>query len=147
MKFTLQKTIDEEVEITTLLVKAGVRYWEDSKINGEYAKEDGNIVPCKIGNYWRPMIDVEKGLIVNWEIGKTADIHFKVCDEFAAKLVNPNGEVILSVEDAYVPKCLCPKEDGYGDYIIMDIDENGYIQNWKFGISDLKELMIEILGE
>jgi hypothetical protein len=23
-----------------------------------------------------------------------------------------------------------PKENGYGDYIIMDVDENGMIQDW-----------------
>jgi len=31
------------------------------------------------------------------------------------------------------------KERGYGDYIIMDVDENGKIQNWKAKISDFEE--------
>lgn len=26
---------------------------------------------------------------------------------------------------------MCPKENGYGDYIIMNIDENGFIQGWE----------------
>lgn len=33
--------------------------------------------------------------------------------------------------DGYVIDMMCPKENGYGDYIIMDIDENGIIQDWK----------------
>ena len=47
-----------------------------------------------------------------------------------------NGEVVLSAEDEYVPSTLCPKESGYGDYIIMDIDENGMIADWDFDIDN-----------
>ena len=35
-----------------------------------------------------------------------------------------------------MPSTLSPKEPGYGDYIIMDIDENGIIQDWDFNIDD-----------
>lgn len=50
-----------------------------------------------------------------------------------------NGLVVLSLEDGYVPDTLCPKESGYGDYIIMDIDENGMISDWNFEIKDFTE--------
>ena len=42
----------------------------------------------------------------------------------------------LSSADGYVPDTLCPKEKGYGDYIVMDIDENGMIEDWDFDIDD-----------
>ena len=32
--------------------------------------------------------------------------------------------------EGYAPEFMCPKDRGYGDYIIMDIDENDYIQDW-----------------
>jgi len=38
---------------------------------------------------------------------------------------------VLSIENDYVPEIMCPKENGYGDYIIMIVDENGKIENWK----------------
>ena len=43
------------------------------------------------------------------------------------------GNDVLCTNDnyLYVPAFLSPKEESYGDYIIMDIDENGKIDNWK----------------
>jgi hypothetical protein len=38
-------------------------------------------------------------------------------------------ELIKKIRD-YVPKMLSPKEEGWGDYIIMDIDTDGQIQDW-----------------
>jgi hypothetical protein len=32
-----------------------------------------------------------------------------------------------------------PKENGYGDYIVMDIDENGQIQKWTSNLKDFIE--------
>ena len=36
---------------------------------------------------------------------------------------------------------MSPKEEGYGDYIIMDVDDNGMIKNWS------KDDVIEWLKE
>jgi len=123
--------IKKEVELKTLHVEAGVRYWEDTEINGEADTENGDNVPCKEGELWKPIIDLETGKILNWEHGKKAEVHYKVCDAGSYFLKDAEGETVLSIEDNYVPKILCPKENGYGDYIIMDIDETGQIANWK----------------
>jgi len=74
--------------------------------------------------------DLDKGLIINWEKGKTASLHYKVCDAGTYKLTEENGDIIAEY-DGYVPDVLCPDGEGYGDYIIMSVDENGYIQNWE----------------
>jgi len=34
---------------------------------------------------------------------------------------------------------MCPKDSGYGDYIIMDIDKNGFIQNWSADFTEFQE--------
>ena len=128
--------IEKEFEIKTLIVKAKVRYWEDSEINGERDTEEGENIPCKIGQLWSPVIDIETGKILNWEKGKIADIHYKVCDLCGWELADESGDIILSEKDGYVPSTLCPKEDGFGDYIIMDINEDGIIKDWEFEISD-----------
>lgn len=31
----------------------------------------------------------------------------------------------------YVPDFLCPNGEGYGDYMIMEIDGGGFISHWK----------------
>lgn len=132
MKTTIK--VYKEVEITTLAVQAHVRYWDDAEINGE-SHESGETVPCKKGDLWCPFIDVDSGMILEWPKGTTAKIHFKVCDEGTYHLHDESGSIVLSIEEDHVPSILCPKESGYGDYIIMDIDENGKIQNWKADIS------------
>ena len=139
--------IEKEFELKTLQVKAGVRYWVDSVINGvEYSddspEDDVNskaATPCVNGELWMPEIEIETGKILNWKQGVTAEIHYKVCDQCGWELKDEKGEVVLSEEDGYVPDTLCPKDRGYGDYIIMDIDENGVIADWQFDINDFQK--------
>ena len=126
----------KEVDLKTLVVKAKPRYWEDATIDGEYDTERGLYVPCKNGDIWNPHIDIDSGIITNWDKGVMANIHYKVCDECGYELLDNDGNVIISFEDGYVPRTLSPKENGYGDYIKMDIDENGKIANWKFRKED-----------
>ena len=121
-----------------LIVKASVRYWEDSKINGVEDTENGDNMPCKQGDLWCPEINIETGIIENWEIGKTANIHYKVSDCCGWVIQDSNERVIYFQDDGYVPDTLCPAERGYGDYIIMNIDENGQIDKWKFNIDDFQ---------
>ncbi|WP_269511728.1 hypothetical protein [Acinetobacter baumannii] len=127
------------MNIKSLIVKAQVRYWEDSEINGVDDTEDGANVPCKNGDIWSPKIDVATGLIENWEPGKTAFIHYKVVDCCGFELIDSEGQVVVSRDDGYVPRTLCPAENGYGDYIIMRIDANGQIENWKFNLEDFQD--------
>ena len=130
--------IEREVEqvikfdIKFIEVFAKVRYWEDAKVNGTEDTE-GRLIPCKIQGAWRPRINIETGKVVNWTKGIKASIHYKVCDAGEYKLQDEYANTKLSYE-GYVPKCLCPNENGYGDYIIMDIDENGLIKDWSFDV-------------
>ncbi len=59
---------------------------------------------------------------------KTLKLHLKVRDEFAAKLVDQDGDVLRDYE-GYVPKFM-PGEH-YGDYLMLDIEiDTGKITNW-----------------
>lgn len=132
MKTTIM--IEKEVNIKTLLVDAQVRYWEDASVNG---KEDleGKLIPCREGENWKPKIDFDSGKILNWEKGKKADIHYKVCDAGIYILLDENDNEVLRRE-GYVINMMCPNGGGYGDYIIMKIDSEGQIQNWRADIED-----------
>ncbi|WP_228200187.1 hypothetical protein [Acinetobacter tianfuensis] len=127
------------MEIQKVKVKAQIRWWEDTTVNGIEDTENGANVPCKQGELWCPIINVATGIIENWEIGKTAKIHYKVTDGCGWELLDKNGIVIQSQADGYVPETLCPAERGYGDYIIMNINENGLIDKWHFNIDDFQE--------
>jgi hypothetical protein len=128
MKTLIKVTTKEEINITELHIQAHVRYWEDATVNG-VEDEDGRLIPCRVGSMWRPIIDVDNGIVKNWESGVTAKIHYKVCDAGSYYLKDSDGKTWMSIEDNYVPNRLIPGK--YGDYIIMNIDENGQIAEWK----------------
>lgn len=124
----------------TVRVNAHVRYWEDSRINGTYDDATSPKMPCvsEDGEYWQPVIDVHNGHIDNWTDGIEAKIHYKVCDECG--IVIADGETVIYDDMDYVPGFLCPEEEGYGDYIIMNIDDKGYIKLWdKDGVKEFLE--------
>jgi hypothetical protein len=121
--------LPREVNFLYLKVSAKVRYWEDSTVNGE-EDIDGDLIPLRCGDCWCPVIDIETGIILNWKIGTVASISYKVCDGGEYWLVDDNG-IEYKYPGDYVPKCLDIDDDGYGDYIYMDIDENGKIEDWK----------------
>jgi hypothetical protein len=117
-----------EVEIKTLLIDAGVRYWEDATVNG-IEDEQGDLIPCREEDRWNPIIDIESGVITNWTQGVVADVHYKICDDGIYHLVDLDGNIVLTKE-GYVPSILDVTRDSYGDYIILEIDENGKINGW-----------------
>lgn len=134
MEITLK--IKKTFDIKYLQVEAGARYWEDTTVN-EIDDIYGDLIPCREGDNWSPLIELETGKIVNWEQGKTANVHYKVCDAGTYTLLDDDINTIKSI-DGYVPKIMYPKENGFGDYIIMDIDKNGFIQNWEVNLKEFK---------
>ena len=111
-----------------LHVDVSVRYWEDAVVNG-IEDEKGDLIPCRHGDSWKPIIDVDSGRVINWQIGVDADIHYKVCDAGTYQLTDGFGGECI--KDGYVPDIMSPKENGCGDYIIMNIDSRGIIEDWK----------------
>ncbi len=135
MKFEINET--KEVEVKYLSCACGVRYWEDATVNG-VEDEDGTLIPFRQGSDWAPVIDVDAGVVVDWPHGTVADIHYKVCDDGAYTLESADKVAIKHIF-GYVPSIMCPGGNGYGDYVIMSIDENGKIKDWNADFSDFKE--------
>lgn len=123
----------EKVKVDRLRAECGVRYWEDATVNG-VEDESGELIPLRMNDYWNPTIMIQTGQILDWPKGTVASLHYKVCDDGRYMLLTPSGEVAATVE-GYVPKIMCPKDSGYGDYVIMDIDETGTIQGWQPDLS------------
>lgn len=111
-------------------VSAAARYWEDATLNG-VSDEEGKI-PCRRGDCWEPLIDLLSGKIINWTEGNEAKVHYKVCDAGEYWLLDENKQRIAKWKDYYVPdNILCIGSKGYGDYLIMNIDQTGQILGWK----------------
>ena len=112
-------------------VSAGVRYWEDAKINGVEDK-DGILVPFKNGEMWQPVIQLDDGLVKNWPEGMTGAIHYKVCDQGEYWLQDGSGSRVAKWKGNYVPdKFLCHGDYGFGDYIIFNVGRDGKIVGWR----------------
>ena len=123
-------------------VNAGVRYWDDGTLNGE-SDVDGKM-PCKKGSMWCPIIELATGKIQNWVQGNEAKIHYKVCDSGFYWLLNENNERIRKWKGYYVPNdFLCIGSNGYGDYIIFNVDVGGRIINWRVPYVDEEEWIVE----
>lgn len=121
-----------------LIVDAGVRYWEDARVNGK-ADEDGTLIPFRKGDRWNPTIELTTGKMVDWPNGITADIHYKVCDDGEYWLADEHG-VLFKWLGYYVPDdLLCVGDRGYGDYIILKVNQDGFIQGWSKPVIDEKE--------
>lgn len=133
----MKVTIKQEVDVKTLQVEAGVRYWEDATVNG-IEDVDGKLIPFKEGEIWKPEINIETGQIANWPEGTTADIHYKVCDNGTYILKDESGDEVTRNE-GYVPSIMSPGGNGYGDYIVMKVNETGLIEGWKVDLSDFEE--------
>jgi len=140
-----------DVEISFVKCYLFARYWEDSdiSINGsefEPVDEDGESLPKSMLLDYSPeitsykgfendkcfymKINPETGQIVNWEKGYAMHIHWKVVDQGIYDYLDQNENSIKKFDCDYVPNYLAIEDSGYGDYVIMNIDENGFIQNW-----------------
>ncbi len=86
---------------------------------------EGDLIPCRKGDYWEPIIDLDSGKIINWEVGKTAKVHYKVCDDIESKLLNTKSFEFASL-DYCIPSAICES----CDYIVLEINKDGFIQNW-----------------
>lgn len=136
MSITVKVRRIEEVPVKYLRARCGVRHWEDATVNG-VEDTDGTLIPCRRGDLWEPLIELESGRIANWPHGTVARIHYKVCDCGTYSLVGDNNAVVAEKE-GYVPHIMCPKGPGYGDYVIMDVDADGKIAGWKANLDDFE---------
>ena len=141
-----------EIDIKTLFVKAHVRYPEDAMIqegpDDAWGEDDSNqpkmpcmsYVDCKYkGWYWCPVIDLATGKIINWKQGVRASISYKVVDEFECYITDADDKIVTKYE-GYVPSFMAITDEGYGDYVYLEIDENGMIADWSFTDHDFKEI-------
>lgn len=143
-KIKIEKTCD----LATAECQIFARYWEDSELNGVRDDALHPKMPCvaEVDHFyygkkqlaWCPIIDLDNGRILNWPKGNTAKIHYKSCDENVVVIKDRGGNEVQDYT-GYVPNFLDPYHDGFGDYVIMNIDENGYIKDFDNNLDDIFE--------
>lgn len=128
-KLFISKKVSVEIPVRYLHARCNVRFWEDAEVDGVEDTE-GKLIPCRKGDNWDVIIDLETGIIENWKKGIKAKVHYKVCDAGVYTLLNENREEVSEI-NGYVPRIMSPGDNGYGDYVIMEIDSDGKIKDWK----------------
>lgn len=112
-------SIKREVEVKYLKLDVAVRYEEEHMPND---------APLREGNSWCAIINLHTARIRDWPKGRALSFrNMKVCDEGIYILLDDNGVEVTRIE-GYVPNKLLP--GAYGDYLSLDIDEDGKITNW-----------------
>jgi hypothetical protein len=130
----IEMNIKQTVDVKFLFADMGVRYWEDGVVNGQVDDDDNPQMPKAENGRWKLTINLETGAVIGWPRGTTASVHYKVCDDGEYALLEGDGKVVKKI-DGYVPSMLAPDGDGYGDYVILSIDAEGLISNWKADLS------------
>lgn len=116
MRITVKRPV--EIDVHYVRIAAAVRYGEE---------DIPNDFPFRKGDVWDVTVDIETGGILDWP-GPAFRVAMKVCDEGSYYLLGESMEVLASIEQNYVPNGVVP--GGYGDYINMDIAEDGTVKNW-----------------
>ena len=137
MKLKYKKLVETEVKF--LKIDIPVRYEDDDIPFGfpfMIKQDDLDKEKCErwihYGDHdrWIATVDLDSHKLIGWPEGKKGEFYTKVCDEGFYYLLDAEGNVIISIEQSYVPNKLIPPDDGYGDYINIEIDETGVITNW-----------------
>lgn len=119
-------------QVTHIDVEAGVRYWEDATVNGVQEDDDRPTIFGADGDTWRVRIELTDGIVECWPEGMTASIHYKVCDEGEYWLSDSSGKRLAKWRGYYVPNdFLCHGDQGFGDYIIMNVEIGGGIVGYE----------------
>jgi hypothetical protein len=122
----------KEIEIRSVCIDINIRY-----VGGD----DGDIpedFPLLEGNQWRALVDLDNGIIEDLP-GDARSMHVKVCDAGIYTLYDDRAEEVARIA-GYVPHGVVPGD--YGDYVILDIDENGVITNWP-KLPDVSEFFLD----
>ena len=92
--------------------------------NDEGLYED---LPKRCGDYWKFVIDIDSGTIIEWDYPEDYKIHLKVCDSGMYNLLDPKGNEVCPEYHYYVPDAI---PNGYNDYLDFTILPNGKIKEW-----------------
>lgn len=120
MSFVYNKKITVEIPVKFVQITIPVRSYPV----GEDMPKDA---PLRVLDTWGAVIDLESKKVADWPIGKTLEFYSKAFDSGIYCLLDAEGKEIAKIE-GYVPNKFLP--GNYGDYLDLNIDENGIVTNW-----------------
>jgi hypothetical protein len=117
--------IEKEVDIRAVLINISPRHIGDS---GDDDMPTDFPLLNEQKTAWVASVDIDTGAIAGWPQGNKLNMHVKVCDAGTYKLIDGDGNIVAERINDYVPHGVVP--GAYGDYVELEINENGIITNW-----------------
>ena len=150
MKISRKKTVEEDIKY--LYAHLHDDWWDGAQISRnesefEEVDEDGSQIKDMLKVFDAPTntrfkeyiakddpcfsmkINVDTGEVVGWPKDTAMNIYWKIVDEGLYQYLDKDDNIIFEY-DGYVPGELAIEDSGYGDYVILNIDSNGFIENW-----------------
>lgn len=171
----INRMMKAEQDIRYLKATMGVRYWVDcdySEDNGNTwvcgcqlkdtineSERIMNITPCVVfknigyddSNYLELIIDLEEGKVLNWPKDFCIHTYYKVCDDGEYSFLDDNMNEIVNItneyDQYYVPDFLAIEDFGYGDYVCININGDGYIEHFDTMKSKIKDYFNNVNNE
>jgi hypothetical protein len=148
LKATMGVRYYVDCEYSTDNGKTWNKNFEDTEEESERIKK---LTPCVVKNdigygtndYLEIIIDLNSGKVLNWKDGFCLKTHYKVCDDGEYIFLDKDTEEVVNISKEYnqyyVPDFLSLEDEGYGDYVYLNINGDGTIEH--FG--RMKELIEE----
>lgn len=122
-----------------LIFRLHIPFWNDDDhpftIIGKDAEETLPLVTGYVDGseeiIWN--IDIETGKVLEWN-GNAVYVFDKLRDNGTYELVI--DEKVIRTMEGYVPDFCCIGENGYNDYIKLDVDADGCIRGWDNKLKD-----------
>ena len=149
MNITLYRPV--EMNIKYLVATMGIPYYLDCEYSTDNGKTwidnyDGSeentetvksLLPGTFTRnnelYWQIVIDIDNGKVLDWPKDLCIRTGFKICDEGEYVFTDENDKEIVNItkeyDQCYVPDFLSLEDNGYGDYVYININGNGSIEN------------------
>lgn len=123
-----------DCEYSTDNGKTWIDNYDGSEENTETVK---SLLPCTFTKndefHWQIMIDIDNGKVLDWPKDLCLRTGFKICDDGEYVFTDENDKEIVNItkeyDQRYVPDFLSLEDEGYGDYIYININGDGSIDN------------------
>jgi hypothetical protein len=160
-------------QVRYLKATMGVRYYVDCEYSTDNGKtwnadfEDTdeeservkNLTPCVVksdigygtNDYLELTIDLNNGKVLNWKDGFCLKTHYKVCDDSEYIFLDKDTEEVVNItkeyNQYYVPDFLSLEDEGYGDYVYLNINGDGTIEHFERMKKLIKEYFENVNNE
>ncbi len=136
-----QKTSIQALKTKSKYVKISIpAYFMFFDFEKQYSEYDSPCLrePKSPHPYWNITVDLDSHKVLEWtdDFGELT-LNAKICDQGTYTLLDSNRNEFYTIK-GYVPNCFLPEKDGFGDYLSLHINKDGFVTNW-YKNPDFKE--------